>query len=51
MAGKYAGDQPHGFTNKIEKVAIIGVSQLSTVVFRLTGIATHAYAVYRQADR
>ena len=51
MAAKYAGDQPNEFTNKIEKVAIVGVSQPSTVVFCLNGTATHAYAVYRQADR
>lgn len=51
MAAKYAGDQPNGFTNKIEKVAIVGVSQPSTVAFRLIRAATHAYAVYRQADR
>ncbi|OJJ88368.1 uncharacterized protein ASPGLDRAFT_700642 [Aspergillus glaucus CBS 516.65] len=25
---KYAKDQPAGFTNRIEKVAIVGVSQL-----------------------
>jgi hypothetical protein len=25
MAGRYAKDQPQGFTNRIEKVAIVGV--------------------------
>jgi hypothetical protein len=29
MAQKYAKDQPTGFTNRIEKVAIVGVSQLN----------------------
>jgi hypothetical protein len=29
MAQKYAKDQPAGFTNRIEKVAIVGVSQHS----------------------
>lgn len=28
MAQKYAKDQPAGFTNRIEKVAIVGVSDL-----------------------
>jgi hypothetical protein len=27
MATRYAKDQPEGFTNRIERVAIIGVSQ------------------------
>jgi hypothetical protein len=29
MASKYANDQPEGFTNKIERVAIVGVRQSS----------------------
>lgn len=28
MTARYAKDQPAGFTNRIEKVAIVGVSQL-----------------------
>ena len=28
MAQKYAKDQPAGFTNRIEKVAIVGVSRV-----------------------
>lgn len=32
MAGKYASDQPEGFTNRIEKVAIVGVRQSSLYV-------------------
>jgi hypothetical protein len=29
MTQKYAKDQPAGFTNRVEKVAIVGVSQLN----------------------
>lgn len=29
MAQKYAKDQPSGFTNRIERVAIVGVSQFT----------------------
>jgi hypothetical protein len=29
MAQKYAKDQPAGFTNRIEKVAIVGVSKFN----------------------
>jgi hypothetical protein len=29
MAQKYAKDQPEGFTNRIERVAIVGVSDLT----------------------
>lgn len=28
MSTKYANDQPAGFTNRIENVAIVGVSRL-----------------------
>lgn len=28
MTARYAKDQPAGFTNRIEKVAIVGVGQL-----------------------
>lgn len=31
MAPKYAKDQPAGFTNKIENVAIVGVSSPSSL--------------------
>jgi len=31
MARNYAKDQPAGFTNRIEKVAIVGVSQKKLV--------------------
>lgn len=30
MAGGYGNDQPQGFFNRIEKVAIVGVHRVST---------------------
>lgn len=33
MAPKYAKDQPAGFTNRIERVAIVGVSYSPTLLF------------------
>lgn len=37
MATKYAKDQPEGFANRIERVAIVGVSETS-VFFHLNKV-------------
>ena len=35
MAPKYARDMPEGFTNRIERVAIIGASRLAKFIDRM----------------
>lgn len=43
MVSKYATDQPQGFTNRIERVAIVGVRQSSS--FNHPHIKTQAQAI------
>lgn len=38
---QYAKDQPAGFTNRIEKVAIVGVSQTPSSLQSLLSNTTH----------
>lgn len=33
MSAQYAKDQPAGFTNQLERIAIVGVSHTRTVIF------------------
>lgn len=54
MAPKYAKDQPAGFVNRIERVAIVGVSRqpTSNTISHLikTLVAYIRYLLFRQAD-
>lgn len=42
MSARYAKDQPAGFSNRIEKVAVVGVSQAQAAIFALEAKNTHA---------